>query len=355
MPLEEARGPWLVCDLGMNRYRTNDCLGVVFTVEVEADGQQQVLFRRILDKNTQSWQPAAASLADYAGRTVRLRFIADTYTASLNPQNLQYHWALWGAPRIVTSRSPLSPSFSSVILDSDGRERTFTGETDTETGAVFAPVRWADSTQLVPAGAQAVEGFDRILAYGHAGAYGQFRGITQSWWEYAGEDKEVRWQTAACLEAKPTVFAFTGGVDYGVGEVDLFVGGRPVLTFRSGLDHDETWRAGDYELRFLFRADTRAHVPLGYSGIFLLSVPARDLAAGQPLTLAARHRSGAGWFMLHDYRDTWDHLQEVGAPLGPDGRPEMRPCFKAWTPSAKGERGVVVRTFEVSVPAPTER
>jgi hypothetical protein len=185
---------------------------------------------------------------------------------------------------------------------------------------------------------QWVEGFDKVEF--HHGANGasptrDFRGaargyMTAGWW-IPGEMKQnyVSWKTAKVPAKQETTFVFVGATSVLPSEftrgpsAKLLINGREAVTFTLGCDHDQVWKQGDFELKYISkRIETPyygSHRELrelnGDSGLFQLTVPASAVEAGQPALLKAEilpfKAWNNGWFMVKDRRDALENSLET--------------------------------------------
>jgi len=127
---------------------------------------------------------------------------------------------------------------------------------------------------------------------------------TCSWWECNNQKKdEVSWFTPPLERKKNTTFIFSGALGLEDGKAELSIGEKPVLLWETGSNQEnKIWVQDKYKLRFF---------PLnvfGYtSGIFCLTVPARDITAGKPVRITVRAKAAKSkysYFLLHKYSDT---------------------------------------------------
>jgi hypothetical protein len=185
---------------------------------------------------------------------------------------------------------------------------------------------------------QWVEGFDKVEF--HHGANGasptrDFRGaargyMTAGWW-IPGEMKQnyVSWKTAKVPAKQETTFVFVGATSVLPSEftrgssAKLSINGHEAVTFTLGCDHDQVWKQGDFELKYVSkRIETPyygSHRELrelnGNSGIFQLTVPASAVEAGQPALLKAEilpfKAWNNGWLMVKERRDALENSLET--------------------------------------------
>ncbi|MEW6751686.1 MAG: prolyl oligopeptidase family serine peptidase [Candidatus Latescibacterota bacterium] len=170
----------------------------------------------------------------------------------------------------------------------------------------------------------AVEGFARVVSAASSGAYAGNRGArVASSWEYATlGDQSVVWESAplpALLPPGRLALVWSCGLSRQQGPHLLVVGGRPCLTFHSGVPAGPvTWEEGECALRFEpWLIDDAGDV----HGLMRLSLPAAGLTPGQPLRLQVTGAAGGGgtWFMLHHYADSEAHASAALVAL-PSGR-----------------------------------
>jgi sialidase-1 len=185
---------------------------------------------------------------------------------------------------------------------------------------------------------QWVEGFDKVEF--HHGANGasptrDFRGtargyMTAGWW-IPGEMKQnfVSWKTAKVPAKRETTFVFVGATSVLPSEftrgpsAKLSINGQDAVTFTLGCDHDQVWKQGDFELKYISkRIETPyfgSHRELrelnGNSGLFQLTVPASAVEASQPALLKVEilpfKAWNNGWFMVKDRRDALENSLET--------------------------------------------
>lgn len=185
---------------------------------------------------------------------------------------------------------------------------------------------------------QRVEGFDSIVFHFNANRFGvskDFRGVatgymTAGWWNpgQMKEDNILSWKTANVPEKKPTTFCFVGAgsvvpAEFSRGPfVKMFVNGHYVLTFQIGYNRSFTWKEGDYELKYIskrveypFFGSHRQTELNGNSGVYELTVPAKDVVAGKPVVLKVQLVPFAqwhnGWFMVKERRDVLKQSEET--------------------------------------------
>ena len=194
------------------------------------------------------------------------------------------------------------------------------------TSATFA----ADAKDAkMPAERQRVEGFDKVEFHHNANrgaATRDFRGMapgfmTAGWWAPGQMKKNlVSWKTAAVPEKRDTTFVFIAATSVLPAELTrgpsakLSVNGREALTFTLGFQRDFTWKAGDFELKYVSKRldypyfGSHRQLELnGNSGIYELTVPAEVVEAGKPALLQVEllpdERWSHGWFMVKERRD----------------------------------------------------
>jgi sialidase-1 len=185
---------------------------------------------------------------------------------------------------------------------------------------------------------QWVEGFDKVEF--HHGANGasptrDFRGtargyMTAGWW-IPGEMKQnfVSWKTAKAPAKQETTFVFVGATSVLPSEftrgpsAKLSINGHETVTFTLGCDHDQVWKQGDFELKYISkRIETPyygSHRELrelnGNSGLFQLTVPPSAVEAGQPVLLKVEilpfKAWNNGWFMVKERRDALENSLET--------------------------------------------
>lgn len=157
-------------------------------------------------------------------------------------------------------------------------------------------------------GAQLVEGFAEIIEpVNYDPGYPDYRGISEAWMDISrgpAGGQELVWKTAAPHKKKKTIFVFTGSNGEDEGDIDLSVNGNKVLIFSSAVKENRTWRKGDYILDYIHKA-----IISGYSGVYFLTVPEKDIKSGAPCEIKVRHIDGEGnaWFRIKSYKDTLEH------------------------------------------------
>ena len=86
-------------------------------------------------------------LAEFSqARTLRLRFITDSYTRAMQPSMPMWKWALWRQPQLIREEGEVIYDFAGrlkdarafVRLDSDGKDRPFDKPGEDSSGATFA-------------------------------------------------------------------------------------------------------------------------------------------------------------------------------------------------------------------------
>jgi len=159
---------------------------------------------------------------------------------------------------------------------------------------------------------QLVEGFAAINAFSRSGNYDSWKGKVQSWWEYSDKkDQKVTWSTGECPEKKNTTLVFSGVLGVAVGEGQLYVNDKPVLTFNTGIGPKiEEWKKDDFQLKFFaLRVKTNQE----RLGVFCLTMPEEDVSAGEPVQLKVTgyRKTGPGnsFFMLSKIPDTLSKLK----------------------------------------------
>jgi 4-amino-4-deoxy-L-arabinose transferase-like glycosyltransferase len=169
---------------------------------------------------------------------------------------------------------------------------------------------------------QIIEGFDRILAYRHEGAYPDYRGGSTSWWAYRDDDNpEVRWLTGPVPRRLTTTAVFTASLSDESAPAELWVNGEYALTFQTGASfRDKTWQRGGYRLTFRSKQENA-----GNSGIVFLTVPPSVANPGTALEIRVVPMGDAGkpWFMLKGFRDTVA-FEKVTASSVPPSPPRPR-------------------------------
>jgi sialidase-1 len=185
---------------------------------------------------------------------------------------------------------------------------------------------------------QWVEGFEKVEF--HHGANGasptrDFRGtargyMTAGWW-IPGEMKQnhVSWKTAKVPAKQETTFVFVGATAVLPSEftrgpsAKLSINGQEAVTFTLGCDHDQVWKQGDFELKYISkRIETPyygSHRELrelnGNSGLFQLTAPASAVETGQPALLKVEilpfKAWNNGWFMVKERRDAIENSLET--------------------------------------------
>ncbi len=159
---------------------------------------------------------------------------------------------------------------------------------------------------------QLVEGFAAINAFSRSGNYDSWKGKVQSWWEYSDKkDQKVTWSTGECPEKKNTTLVFSGVLGVAVGEGQLYVNDKPVLTFNTGIGPKiEEWKKDDFQLKFF---STESETNQERLGVFCLTMPEEDVSAGEPVQLKVTgyRKTGPGnsFFMLSKIPDTLSKLK----------------------------------------------
>ena len=187
-----------------------------------------------------------------------------------------------------------------------------------------------------PAERQRVEGFDKVEFHHNANrgaAARDFRGMapgfmTAGWWAPGQMKKNlVSWKTAAVPEKRDTTFVFIAATSVLPSEMTrgpsakLSVNGREALTFTLGFQRDFTWKAGEFELKYVSKRldypyfGSHRQLELnGNSGIYELTVPADVVEAGKPALLQVEllpdERWNHGWFMVKERRDALKPSEE---------------------------------------------
>ncbi|HYD82816.1 MAG TPA: hypothetical protein VEA63_02165, partial [Opitutus sp.] len=123
---------------------------------------------------------------------------------------------------------------------------------------------------------------------------------------------EITWETAPVPAAQRTTFVFAGGTSfhrYAPGSLGfaLRVNGRKVIDFDSTRE-PMTWRSadGDYTLTYVPALNQSSWKET--MGLFYLSVPASNVAAGAPnqLSVYSVGHDNVRWFALNPYADVLD-------------------------------------------------
>lgn len=370
-------GLYLSLDLGLNALRDTYCQGVVFTVQIQADGKPwRPLFRRTLGKNSRGWEHWDIPLCNWKmeGRNrppqvVRFRFLTDSYSRARDRGWPSWRWALWGQPQLVEITKEgarrvvfdfaerIDQARPFVRLDADGQDRPFDHPGKDSTGATFQKIEPGPLEALRQGEGRAwqwIEGFAQGLVGGN-GPYPCFLGSVESWWrhtdpayyQHPGErDGDVTWLTEPVPERRETAVGWVGGTSYSVAETELWVDGKRLIRFPTGTATDARWTEGNVELRYFFGGDTRDEkIPYGLSGLFLLRLPGTLIRPGQPLKLSAKMRAGApdAWFMVHGCRQALRATKTAALP------PPSRPSIAAFTPHRRGTFGVTGADYEVAL------
>jgi uncharacterized protein (DUF608 family) len=188
---------------------------------------------------------------------------------------------------------------------------------------------------------QYVEGFSEIVSFsGKSENYPDHRGGGLSYLEYYRKSpQEVTWKTPVVPAERDTVFVFTGSNGETPGDIELYVNGRHVLNFESGVRKDKEWTNNGYKLRF----DSKGYY-MGNCGIYYLTVPAGQIVQGKACEIRVIHVSGDenfSWFMVKGYTDTITYegiagegeQEEIRAvPHPPSGRRRHQTIFPAGLP-----------------------
>ena len=194
------------------------------------------------------------------------------------------------------------------------------------------------SVSLAALAQQRVEGFDSVVFHFNANRFGvskDFRGVatgymTAGWWNpgQMKEDNILSWKTAIVPEKKATTFCFIGASSVVPTEftrgpfVKMFINGNYALTFQIGYNRNMTWKEGDYELKYIskrveypFFGSHRQTELNGNSGVYELTVPAKDVDAGKPVVLKVQlmpfEQWHNGWFMVKERRDVLKQSEET--------------------------------------------
>ena len=92
-------------------------LGVVFTVQIQHDGQEwKTLFRKSIHRRSQGWHVCKIPVSELSqAKTLRVRFMTDSYTRAMHANMPMWKWALWRQPQLVRGdrrevSSTISPS-----------------------------------------------------------------------------------------------------------------------------------------------------------------------------------------------------------------------------------------------------
>jgi hypothetical protein len=205
--------------------------------------------------------------------------------------------------------------FTARLTDATGRDLE-----GVEVSPAFSSSRAAEAPAPSTA-RQLVDGFGRVLrAAQSSDLYADYRGDSAAWFERLEDPNgAVVWETDACPEKAPTVFAFTAVVGEERGRAELWVNGRYALTFATGsFSTAQSWERGAYRMEFFPRSQGQ-----GLSGYWLVHVPEEDVAAGKSVELRVAHSDGSphAFFMVKDRNDTIAHesltLERILGAQGP--------------------------------------
>lgn len=157
-------GLYLVTDVALTAEEDFFRIGVVFTIESQSkDGHWKPVFRRGLGRRDVGWQHWEIPLDGFAkGKSLGLRFIADSYSRAMDRTWPTWEWAVWGTPQVVrvsdsgqravvydfAERAAEAKCF--VRLDSDGKEKAFDASGEDSTGATFKRLPDAQTQPAVP-------------------------------------------------------------------------------------------------------------------------------------------------------------------------------------------------------------
>lgn len=137
--------------LGLTQPVDYFCIGVVFSIALRDGRDWRTIFRRTIHRRASGWEDWEVPLPHSNGRSLRLRFVTDSYSRAQNRAQATWNWALWGQPQLVRGRGtnaeilydfvdhlPAARRF--VRLDRDGKDRAFDEGAEDSTGATFAVV-----------------------------------------------------------------------------------------------------------------------------------------------------------------------------------------------------------------------
>ncbi|MHB0998412.1 MAG: glycoside hydrolase family 20 zincin-like fold domain-containing protein [Armatimonadota bacterium] len=358
----ESPGTYLSCDLGLNQKYDFYRLGVTFTVQAWINNSWRTIFRRSVDRRTDTWEHWDIPLSDYVHTgNLKIRMMTDSYSRAQDRNAPQWNWALWGQPEIMQidtsgnrkSVYSLTDNIDNglffVRLDSDGNDRAFDGKGEDSTGAAYRVLKQSPLDLLRNGegrGWQWVDGFDSWVSTPlHRSPYRCYLGSPSSGWVYAREGSALTWLTAGVPSNKDTAIAFIGGTDYNPAQAELWCNGKHLLDFNTGSSTDLRWSEGGVELRYIHGGDIRdERTTFGLSGIFILRLPADMVSPGKPLELSVRFKPGdLGWFMVHEYKNTLEATQDAILPG------ETKPSIAAFTPHNSGQFGVTIAEYDINI------
>lgn len=180
---------------------------------------------------------------------------------------------------------------------------------------------------------QSVEGFDKLEFRQESSIVRDFRGMargymTAGWWAPGQMKKNcLSWKTAVVPAKQATTFVFIAATcvlpsEFSRGpSAKLTIDGHDALTFTLGANHDTTWTAGEFQLKYISKrvefpyfGQSRQSALNGNSGIFQLTVPAAAVTAGQQALLKVEILPfdgwNNGWFMVKERRDALKQTME---------------------------------------------
>ncbi len=133
-------------------------------------------------------------------------------------------------------------------------------------------------------------------------------------------EQVVMWKTASCPQQKRTTFWFEAAFGKQPGVAKILINGRYAMSFPLGATGNRRWTENGYQLEFTLRRPWWDIRPLSgtlYSvGTLALTVPARDITPGEPLTVSISPLLVTGdpesWFALLNKTGTLETLAQSG-------------------------------------------
>ncbi|MEP6663548.1 MAG: hypothetical protein ABJC04_07770, partial [Verrucomicrobiota bacterium] len=355
-------GLYLATDIALTANEDFFRTGVVFSVEAQTDdGNWKTIFRRGIQRRETGWQHWEIPLHEFAGKkTLRLRFVTDSYTRAMHKDWPTWKWALWGKPQLLRlskagDRSVVynfaghvADAKCFVRLDKDGKEKPFDRAGEDSTGATFKllgpDVMGFAITKLQNErnDLQWVSGFKKWgEAAPNQSSYSSYLGAVDSHWSYASKG-EVSWETDLIPQKKASAIVFVASTDFIPAKAELLCDNETIITFDTGINENRTWQQNGCELRYLHGAEIPNR---GISGVYVLQIPASRTTPGAPLHLKMRIPSGSGgWVMCHGFPNTLATVQQQAQT--PD---QSIPAIAAFTPHQQDQFGVTIAEFEIEV------
>ncbi len=121
-------------------------LGVVFSIQTQNEGEEwKTIFRKTVHRRSEGWHDCEISLGNWPhAKSIRLRFVTDSYSRAMNRNLPTWKWALWRQPQLVRGKEILfdfaehiRDAHAFVRLDEDGKFRAFDQPDGDSTGATF--------------------------------------------------------------------------------------------------------------------------------------------------------------------------------------------------------------------------